>query len=59
VSERVYTAINKPWSADQQRHHLASLSPREAIHVAEIERDALIGYQTLEFWAPTLVSRPI
>ena len=56
TSERIYTAINRPWSADQQRHHLASLSAREAIHLAETERDAVIGYQTLELWAPTLDS---
>jgi phosphinothricin acetyltransferase len=56
ASERIYTAINRPWSADRQRQHLASLSAREAIHVAETERDAIIGYQPLELWAPTLDS---
>jgi phosphinothricin acetyltransferase len=56
ASERIYTAINRPWSADQQRQHLLSLSARETIHVAETERDAIIGYQILELWAPTLAS---
>ena len=56
ASERIYTAINKPWSADQQRRYLASLSAREAIHVAETEPEGIIGYQTLELWAPTLDS---
>jgi ribosomal protein S18 acetylase RimI-like enzyme len=56
ASERIYTAISKPWSADQQRHHLASLSAREVIHVAETEGHALVGYQILELWAPTLDS---
>ena len=56
ASERIYTAINRPWSADQQRQYLVSLSVREAIHVAETERRAIIGYQTLELWAPTLDS---
>ncbi len=56
ASERIYTAINRPWSADQQRQHLVSLSAREAIHVAETERGSIIGYQTLELWAPTLDS---
>ncbi|MGI8743173.1 MAG: GNAT family N-acetyltransferase [Bryobacteraceae bacterium] len=56
ASERIYTAINRPWSADQQRQHLASLSAREAIHVAETGRQAIIGYQALELWAPTLDS---
>ena len=35
ASERIYTAINRPWSADEQRQYLVSLSAREAIHVAE------------------------
>jgi L-amino acid N-acyltransferase YncA len=56
AKERIYTAINKPWSAGRQRRHFASLSAREAIHVAETERDGLVGYQTLELWAPTLDS---
>jgi ribosomal protein S18 acetylase RimI-like enzyme len=56
ASERVYTAISRPWSADRQRRHLASLSAREAIQVAETEQDAIIGYQALELWAPTLDS---
>jgi len=56
ASERIYTAISRPWSADRQRQHLISLSPREAIHVAETERDGIIGYQALELWAPTLDS---
>jgi ribosomal protein S18 acetylase RimI-like enzyme len=56
ASERIYTAIHRPWSADQQRQYLASLSAREAIHVAETGREGIIGYQTLELWAPTLES---
>lgn len=55
AAERIYTAINKPWSADEQRRHLLSLSPREAIHVAETS-GTIIGYQVLELWAPTLDS---
>jgi L-amino acid N-acyltransferase YncA len=56
ASERVYTAINRPWSAEQQRHRLISLSTREAIYVAETEQEGVIGYQILELWAPTLDS---
>jgi ribosomal protein S18 acetylase RimI-like enzyme len=56
ASERIYTAINRPWSADEQRQYLVSLSAREAIHVAEPRGEAIIGYQTLELWAPTLDS---
>src|SRR5690349_6020249 len=46
ASERIYTAIDKPWSAGQQRRHLSSLSEREAIHVAEAGHQ-LVGYQPL------------
>ena len=56
ASERIYTAIDKPWSADRQRQYLASLSEREAIYVAETEREEIAGYQTLELWAATLDS---
>jgi ribosomal protein S18 acetylase RimI-like enzyme len=56
ASERIYTAINRPWSADEQRQYLVTLSAREAIHVAELRGKTIIGYQTLELWAPTLDS---
>jgi ribosomal protein S18 acetylase RimI-like enzyme len=56
ASEGIYTAIDRPWSADEQRRYMTSLSAREAIHVAEAGRNTVIGYQTLELWAPTLHS---
>ena len=56
ASEQIYTAIDKPWSADQQRRYLKSLSPRETIHLAETEREGVCGYQVLDLWAPTLDS---
>ena len=56
ASERIYTAINKPWTADEQRRYLASQSEREAVHVAEIAPGNLIGYQVLELWAPSIAS---
>jgi RimJ/RimL family protein N-acetyltransferase len=56
ASERIYTAISSPWSEDEQRQYLNSLSAREAIHVAEGPGREIVGYQTLELWAPTLNS---
>ena len=56
ASERVYTAISRPWLADRQRTYLRSLSAREAVHFAETARDGIVGYQTLELWAPALDS---
>jgi ribosomal protein S18 acetylase RimI-like enzyme len=56
AAEGTFTAISRPWSIEHQRKFLVSLSEREAIHVAETERDGIIGYQVLERWAPTLDS---
>jgi ribosomal protein S18 acetylase RimI-like enzyme len=56
AAERIYTAIDRPWSGDEQRRYLLSLSTRETIQVAETEQGTLIGYETLELWAPTLHS---
>jgi ribosomal protein S18 acetylase RimI-like enzyme len=56
ASERIYTAIDRPWSAEEQRRYMNSLSAREPIHVAENERKTVVGYHTLELWAPTIHS---
>jgi L-amino acid N-acyltransferase YncA len=56
VSERIYTAIEKPWSVDEQRRYLLSLSPREAFHVAEIGQGTIMGYQSLDLYSPILHS---
>jgi len=34
VSERIYSALDRAWTPDQQRSYLESLSSREAFHVA-------------------------
>jgi L-amino acid N-acyltransferase YncA len=56
AAERIYTAIDIPWSPEQQRRYLMSLSAREAVHVAETAKEGVIGYQTLDLWAPTINS---
>jgi ribosomal-protein-alanine N-acetyltransferase len=56
AGERVYTAITEPWSAAEQERHIAGLSAREAIQIAEDQERNLIGYQVLELWAPSLAS---
>ena len=55
-SERVHSAIDEPWSVDEERSYLESLSPREAVHVAVAENGQVIGFQTLDRWSPTLNS---
>lgn len=56
VSEGIHSAIVTPWPADRQRSHLISLSARESAFVALTEQRRVIGYVTLELWAPTLES---
>jgi ribosomal protein S18 acetylase RimI-like enzyme len=56
ASERIYTAISRPWSIERQRQYIGSLSSREAVHVAVAGGNSIVGYQTLELWAPTLES---
>lgn len=56
VSERVHSAIDRAWSADQQRSYLQSLSSREAFHVAIAAAGSTIGYQSLDLYSPILPS---
>ena len=56
AAERIYTAIDMPWSVDEQRQYLKSLTPRETYHVAQTDRHTLVGYQSLDLYAPTLHS---
>jgi ribosomal protein S18 acetylase RimI-like enzyme len=49
-AERVYTAVNRPFTAQQERDYLASLSDREGIFVAEVD-DRIAGFQSLDLWA--------
>jgi L-amino acid N-acyltransferase YncA len=56
AAERVYSAIDVPWTVEQQQKYLAALSPREAIHVAVAASGEVVGFQTLDLWAPTLTS---
>jgi L-amino acid N-acyltransferase YncA len=56
TSERVHSAIERPWSVDQQHQYLASLSPRETFHVALAESGEIVGYQSLDLYAAMLTS---
>jgi hypothetical protein len=56
VSERIHSAIERPWSTDEQQRYLASLSPRETFHVAESDVGAIVGYQSLDLYSPMLHS---
>ncbi|MCK4481390.1 MAG: GNAT family N-acetyltransferase, partial [Candidatus Lokiarchaeota archaeon] len=48
-SERIYSAVNKPFTPQQERKYISSLSDREGIFVAEVEGQ-IIGFQSLDKW---------
>jgi len=49
-SERIYSAISKPFSPEQEQEYISSLSNREGIFVAEY-KGQIIGFQSLDKWA--------
>jgi L-amino acid N-acyltransferase YncA len=56
ASERVHSAIERPWTVEEQRRYLTSLSAREAFHVAVAESGEVVGYQSLDLYSPLLTS---
>jgi RimJ/RimL family protein N-acetyltransferase len=56
VAERAYSAIDRAWPVDDQRTYLASLSSREAFHVAVDPSGAIVGYQSLDLYSSVLPS---
>jgi len=56
TAERRYSAIDRAWSAEEEGRYLASLSSREAVHVAVAGAHAIVGFQTLDLWSPVLSS---
>ncbi len=49
-AERVYTAVNRPFTPQQERDYIASLSGREGVFLAEVD-DRVVGFQSLDLWA--------
>jgi len=56
ASERIYSAIDRPWALEQERLYLRSLSPREATQVAVADSGETIGFQNLDLWAAAVTS---
>ena len=50
------SAIDVPWTVEQQQKYLVALSPREAVHVAVVASGEVVGFQALDLWAATLNS---
>lgn len=49
-AERIYTAVNRPFTPQQERDYLSSLSDREGVFLAEIDGQS-VGFQALDMWA--------
>jgi RimJ/RimL family protein N-acetyltransferase len=56
TAERIHSAIEKAWTVEQQGVYLASLSNREAFHVATADAGDVIGYQSLDLYSRALTS---
>ncbi len=48
-AERIYTAVNYPFTPQQERNYIAFLSDREGIFLAEVN-DNIVGFQSLDLW---------
>ena len=56
TGEGIHSAIERAWTAAEQRTYLASLSTREAFHVAIAAGGQIAGYQSLDLYSPNLSS---
>jgi ribosomal protein S18 acetylase RimI-like enzyme len=56
AAERIYSAIDRAWSVEDQRSYLASLSDREAFHVAVDASGDVVGYQSLDRYSSFLAT---
>ncbi|MFX0043728.1 MAG: GNAT family N-acetyltransferase [Candidatus Hodarchaeota archaeon] len=54
-AEMIYTAVDKPFTTQQEREYISSLSEREAIFVAEVN-NKIVGFQSLDLWSKILTS---
>jgi len=54
VAERVHSAIDRAWTADEERRYLSSLASREAFHVAIAGSGQIVGCQSLERYSTVL-----
>lgn len=55
-AERIHSAIDQPWSIEEERRYLESLSAREVFNVAVDGAGGIVGFQDLSLWSPMLTS---
>ncbi|MFX0081060.1 MAG: GNAT family N-acetyltransferase [Candidatus Hodarchaeota archaeon] len=54
-AERIYSAVSTPFTPQQEREYISSLSEREGIFIAEIN-DKIIGFLSLDLWSKAIDS---
>ena len=48
-AEKIYTSVSHPFTPEQEKEYLISLSERESIFLAEVKSKS-VGFQTLDKW---------
>jgi len=56
AAERIHSAVDRAWTVDEEERYLASLSAREALHVAIDAANGIVGVQSLDRWSGQLAS---
>lgn len=56
AAERIYSAITEPFPVEAQRAYLRGLGPREAFFAAIDASGRVVGYQSVDRWAPLFAS---
>lgn len=56
VAERLHSAIDRAWTAEEERRYLDSLSSREAFHVAVAGSGQIVACQSLERYSTVLTT---
>ena len=55
AAEKIYSAIDKPFTIEEERAYIQSLSEREGVFLAEIDGN-VVGFQSLDLWARSIHS---
>lgn len=55
AQERIFSAIDIPFTVEEERVYIRAQHPREAFYVA-VANSEIVGIQTLDLWAPHLHS---
>ncbi len=56
VAERVYSAVDRAFTPQEQASYIAGLDERESIFVAEEVGRRIVGFQTLDLWSKFMSS---